>query len=263
MSSFLSEFVSTMGYLRLVTISDLVDIAILTFLFYKVIGLFRRTNAAKVARAVLFIVVAMWLAYQFNLHALNFLLSRAVELGFLALVIIFQPEIRRFLERIGSNNVLRLRRFFRTQTPASDLEQAIDETVEAYAEMSKNRVGGPDGVRAGDRPEQHHLLGHPLPVHGDQRAAEEHLLPKAPPPRRGGGGPGREDRRGSLHASHVRADEPEQGAGHAPPGGHRHERAVRRGGSHRLRGDGGHLHRGQRQPAPAPLPGDLGAHPAQ
>ncbi len=43
---------------------------------------------------MLLIVVAMWLAYQFNLHALDFLLSRAVELGFLALVIIFQPEIR-------------------------------------------------------------------------------------------------------------------------------------------------------------------------
>ena len=95
----------------------------------------------KVARAVLLIVVAMWLAYQFNLHALNFLLSRAVELGFLALVIIFQPEIRRFLERIGSNNVSLLSRYFRPQAPSSDLEQAIDETVEAYAEMSKNRVG--------------------------------------------------------------------------------------------------------------------------
>ena len=106
MSSFLAYCINTVGYLRLVTISDLVDIAILTFLFYKLIGLFRRTNAAKVARAVLLIVVAMWLAYQFNLHALNFLLSRAVELGFLALVIIFQPEIRRFLERIGKEQCL-------------------------------------------------------------------------------------------------------------------------------------------------------------
>ena len=125
MSSFLAYCINTVGYLRLVTISDLVDIAILTFLFYKLIGLFRRTNAAKVARAVLLIVVAMWLAYQFNLHALNFLLSRAVELGFLALVIIFQPEIRRFLERIGSNNVSLLSRYFRPQAPSSDLEQAI------------------------------------------------------------------------------------------------------------------------------------------
>ena len=64
MSSFLAYYINTVGYLRLVTISDLVDIAILTFLFYKLIGLFRRTNAAKVARAVLLIVVAMWLAYQ-------------------------------------------------------------------------------------------------------------------------------------------------------------------------------------------------------
>ena len=49
MSSFLAYCINTVGYLRLVTISDLVDIAILTFLFYKLIGLFRRTNAGHVA----------------------------------------------------------------------------------------------------------------------------------------------------------------------------------------------------------------------
>ena len=61
-----------------------------------------------------------------------------MELGILALVIIFQPEIRRFLERIGSNDIYRV---FRSNGPASDLETAIDETVEAYGEMSKNKVG--------------------------------------------------------------------------------------------------------------------------
>ena len=56
-------------------------------------------------------------------------------------MVIFQPEIRRFLERIGSNNVSRISRFFRNETPVSDVEEAIQETVEAYGEMSKNRVG--------------------------------------------------------------------------------------------------------------------------
>ena len=248
MSSFLAYCINTVGYLRLVTISDLVDIAILTFLFYKLIGLFRRTNAAKVARAVLLIVVAMWLAYQFNLHALNFLLSRAVELGFLALVIIFQPEIRRFLERIGSNNVSLLSRYFRPQAPSSDLEQAIDETVEAYAEMSKNRVGALMVFERGT--DLSNIISSGTPF-------------QRPPPRRRRGGAGRADCSGGLHAPHVGADEPEQGTGHAPPGRHRHERAVRRRGGHRLRGDRRHLHGGQWQPAPPPVPRDPGADPAQ
>ncbi|MFQ9410267.1 MAG: hypothetical protein ACLR1T_03385 [Evtepia gabavorous] len=49
MTSFLRYCVNTLGYLRLMTVSDLIDIAILSFLFYKCIGIFQRTNAAKVA----------------------------------------------------------------------------------------------------------------------------------------------------------------------------------------------------------------------
>ncbi len=133
------EYVTTaVGYLRQITISDMLDIAILSYIIYKGINILQRTNAAKVAKALLLLFVVMWLSYQFNLNAINFVLSKAVELGLLALVIIFQPEIRRFLERIGSNNLYRI---FRSNTPTNDLETAINETVEAYGEMSKNRVG--------------------------------------------------------------------------------------------------------------------------
>ena len=58
MTSFLQYCVNTLGYLRLMTVSDLIDIAILSFLFYKCIGIFQRTNAAKVAKALLLIIVA-------------------------------------------------------------------------------------------------------------------------------------------------------------------------------------------------------------
>ena len=71
MTSFLQYCVNTLGYLRLMTVSDLIDIAILSFLFYKCIGIFQRTNAAKVAKALLLIIVAMWISYQFNLNAIS------------------------------------------------------------------------------------------------------------------------------------------------------------------------------------------------
>lgn len=140
MSSILYYLQSAVEYIRLITISDVIDIAILAYLAYKVIGLLQRTNAAKVAKALLLLMVALWLSYQFNLNAMNFLLSKAVELGLLALVIIFQPEIRRFLEQIGNNSVS-ISRFFRDDLPATELENAIQQTVEAYGEMAKNRVG--------------------------------------------------------------------------------------------------------------------------
>ena len=88
MASIWQYCVNFAGYLRQMTVADLVDIVILSFLFYKCIGLFRRTNAAKVARALLLIIIAVWISYQFHLNAINFILNKAVELGLLALVII-------------------------------------------------------------------------------------------------------------------------------------------------------------------------------
>ncbi len=140
MASILQYLHSAVEYVRLITLSDVIDIAILTYIAYKVIGLLQRTNAAKVAKALLLLMVALWLSYQFNLNAINFMLSKAVELGLLALVIIFQPEIRRFLEQIGTNSVS-ISRFFREDAPSTELEKAISETVVAYGEMAKNRVG--------------------------------------------------------------------------------------------------------------------------
>ena len=151
MTAFLQFCVNTLGYLRLMTVSDLIDIAILAFVFYKCIGIFQRTNAAKVAKALLIIVVAMWISYQFNLNAINFILSKAVELGLLALVVIFQPEIRRFLEKVGSNSVSGFSR------DGGGLRRAVEE---------QDRC--PDGLRAGDGPVPHHRFGDALPVHCDQ-----------------------------------------------------------------------------------------------
>lgn len=136
--SFMQLLTTIVDYLRLITIADVLDIVILSYLIYKGIGILQKTNASNVAKALLFIVVAVWLSYQFRLNAINFILNKAVELGLLALVIIFQPEIRRFLEQIGSNNTFRI---FRDDTPVSEVERAIEGTVAAFGEMSKNRVG--------------------------------------------------------------------------------------------------------------------------
>ena len=141
MHSVMQFFSTIMDYLRLITIADMIDIAIMAFLIYKGIILLQRTKAVAVAKALLLIFVVLWLSYQFNLNAVNFVLSKAMELGLLALVIIFQPEIRRFLERMGSNNLSLYRVFRGSSAPSSELEAAINETVEAFGEMSKNKVG--------------------------------------------------------------------------------------------------------------------------
>ena len=226
MTSFLQYCVNTLGYLRLMTVSDLIDIAILSFLFYKCIGIFQRTNAAKVAKALLLIIVAMWISYQFNLNAISFILNKAVELGLLALVVIFQPEIRRFLERIGSNNVSRISRFFRNETPVSDVEEAIQETVEAYGEMSKNRVGALMVFERETNLSNIISSGTPFQSTVTSELLKNIFLSQRAPPWRRSGGPAGEDRGGGLHAPHVGEYESKQRPGHAPPGRSGYERAF-------------------------------------
>ena len=82
-------------------VADVIDMLIMAFVIYKVILLIRRTSSGGVAKGILLLVAALWVSSFLRLYTVNFLLSKVVEWGVLALVILFQPEIRRFLEQVG------------------------------------------------------------------------------------------------------------------------------------------------------------------
>lgn len=124
-----------------IRISDIIDIALMSFVIYKLLWMVRKTSSGRVLKGVLVLLFAMWLCSALNLYATSFLLNKAVEWGIVVLVILFQPEIRRFLERMGSGT-LGLGNMFSQSAPASEnLDSAIAETVEAYTSMSKDKVG--------------------------------------------------------------------------------------------------------------------------
>ena len=139
MDAFLATMQQVLDYLHTIKITDLIDIAIISYLFYRIILFAKETRAGQVLRGIGLVIFLLWIANVFNLHILAYILSKAVELGFLAVVVVFQPEIRHFLEKMGSGS-LRLTNHNMGQ-PSSDLETAIDQTVEAYAAMSKDKVG--------------------------------------------------------------------------------------------------------------------------
>ena len=119
-------------------LAGIVDIAIVAYLIYRLLLLVSRTSTANVAKAIMLLVVILWVSEIFHLKLLNFILNRTLELGLLALIVIFQPELRKFLEQLGSN---RLKNFFAKEEESSDLETAITQTVTAYTALSKDRVG--------------------------------------------------------------------------------------------------------------------------
>ncbi|MCD8332324.1 MAG: diadenylate cyclase CdaA [Oscillospiraceae bacterium] len=126
------------SYLKLVNFTDVLDIAIVSYVVYRLLLFFRKSRSGQVVRAIAFILAAMILSNLLNLYIVSFLLNRAVEMGLIAIIIIFQPELRRFLERIGSG---KLSGVFTKEEAPEDLEQAIQQTVAAYAAFSRDKVG--------------------------------------------------------------------------------------------------------------------------
>lgn len=125
-------------YILMISWSDILDIAIIAYIVYRVLLLVRHSRSAQVAKAILLLVVALGVSYLLQLKVINFVLSRAVELGMLAIIIVFQPEIRRFLEQLGSSSLGDV--FSREEAPP-DVESAITQTVQAYTSLSKDKVG--------------------------------------------------------------------------------------------------------------------------
>lgn len=123
------------NYLLTIGISDLIDILIVAFLIYKAIWFVRRTNSYNLAKGLVLLLVVLWLSGVFRLAMINYLLRRAVELGLIAILILFQPELRRVLERMGST--LSYGKF----ANETAMESAIAQTVLACTEMSASRTG--------------------------------------------------------------------------------------------------------------------------
>ena len=131
MNQFFQNILSNIGF------NDVLDILIVAFLFYKLLGFIRETRAEQLAKGLLVLVIVAVLASWLHLYTLQWILSNLVNVGLIAIVIIFQPELRRLLENLGRNRLI-------SNFSGIDLEEAEQITVEireALISMSKSRTG--------------------------------------------------------------------------------------------------------------------------
>ena len=134
-----AELPATIGrYLLSIHITGYLDIAIMAFIFYKVLMLVRSTKAASLLKGLLIFLAALLLSTALGLNSIYYLLSRMVNLGVLALIVLFQPEIRQILEQMGSRRFIAL---FSHMEGGTTMEQTIAQTVLACTEMSQSRTG--------------------------------------------------------------------------------------------------------------------------
>ena len=120
-----------------ISFTDILDILIVTIIIYKVLDFIRETRAEQLAKGILLLVVATLLSKVLQLYTLHWILSGVMTVGLIAVVVIFQPELRRGLEYLGRSkfsNVL-------SEVDKEEAKYMVGQLVEAVDSMSASHTG--------------------------------------------------------------------------------------------------------------------------
>ena len=131
----LETFIQTITTMR---VSDYVDIALVAFIIYLLMPLIRTPSTMRIARSVAVLLLVAWLTNEMELYSISFILNGFLQVGLLAFVILFQPELRRMLDRLGN---VRLRSFFGFDRPVQEMDLVISQTVMACDVLSREKIG--------------------------------------------------------------------------------------------------------------------------
>ena len=118
---------------------DALDIAIVSYIVYKMIGFIRETRAMQLIRGLVIIIVAFFVSDIFNLYLLNWLLKSLFTMGLFAVVVLFQPELRRALEQVGRKNLMNTNSF--RNIDKNKAVETVDSLVSAIDDFSATRTG--------------------------------------------------------------------------------------------------------------------------
>ena len=117
----------------------IIDIAIVVFLVYCFLKIVKGSRAWQLIKGIALLIIATWVSGLFNLKILNWILTGIMNWGVIAIIVIFQPELRRALEQLGTN---RLTQFFGIDKDLSTkTKEDIYKVVIAATELSKNKTG--------------------------------------------------------------------------------------------------------------------------
>ncbi len=127
-------------YVQLLRISDVIDVLIVSVILYYLINLLRETRAMQLAKGVIFLFIVFFMSQWLKLNALNYILGGVVQIGMFAVIVLFQPELRNLLERMGRFKVGRIIDLA-GDASEEDIIGVIDSVSLAAADMSASRTG--------------------------------------------------------------------------------------------------------------------------
>lgn len=122
-----------------ITLWDVIDMAVIAYVFYKLFMLIRETRAEQLIKGIFVLIFATWASGFFRLYTVNWLLRNTMTVGVIALLIVFQPELRRALEFLGRGGII----LGKPLNEALDKETKIliDEITSAVQSLAKKKTG--------------------------------------------------------------------------------------------------------------------------
>ncbi|MCC8161158.1 MAG: diadenylate cyclase CdaA [Oscillospiraceae bacterium] len=127
-------------YIQLLRVSDFIDILIVAVILYYLINLIRDTKAMQLVKGIIFLFIVFFASQWFKLNALNYILGGAMQIGAFAIIVIFQPELRNLLERMGRFKVGKIIDFA-ADISDEEMPRVIEDVAQAAANMSETKTG--------------------------------------------------------------------------------------------------------------------------
>lgn len=158
---------------------DVLDILVVAALIYWVLQLVRSSGTSKFVKIVAVIVgvvVISALTDVLKLHTLNFIIAQFLDVGLIAIVILFQPELRRMIDHISN---VRLSKIFGITKPEQDLVVAIEQVVNACEYMSREKTGALIAFARNNRLDEYFKTGTVLDAQVSDQLLRNVFFPKA------------------------------------------------------------------------------------
>ena len=139
---FSSFFTSVSSIINTIEIWDIIDVLIMSFVIYQVLMLAKKSRMNQLLKGLLLLFVFYVVAAQLGLKTVVFLLNNLLQFGFIGVIVVFQPEIRRMLEQMGRTSIFSLG-IFQKKAPEEEEIDELKKTISSICDSAKSMSESP------------------------------------------------------------------------------------------------------------------------
>ena len=167
---------SMLDTITTIQFTDILDIIVVAFLIYKLLPIVRSSGIGRLAWTVVAVLVATWVTNLLHMHTLSFLLNQLVAVGLVAIVVLYQPELRRVLDHVSK---LKIKDWLGPEKSVQEMVIVIEQTVKACEVMSQEKVGALIVFERDNSLEEYFKTGTLLDAQTSEQLLRNVFFPKA------------------------------------------------------------------------------------